>query len=69
MLSLMSALILALVGCATAYSDGAPEEACETMTPEHEFNPRPGGNDLFGISVEGNGDDAFTGRFLILYSS
>ncbi|KAK9872293.1 hypothetical protein WA026_017095 [Henosepilachna vigintioctopunctata] len=32
--------VLSVATCAMAYSDGAPAEVCDDMTPKHPFEPR-----------------------------
>ena len=51
----------AVCACVWGYPDGAPEEACGSMVPEHFFDPTPGGNDRYAIDVVDNEDGSFEG--------
>ena len=62
MKSFLSLIVLSFVTYTNAFSDGAPEVACETMLPDHEVDPQPDGNDQFDIHVEDNEDGSFRGR-------
>jgi hypothetical protein len=56
-------LLLCLVPC-LALPDGAPEAACNDMTPQHApHEPTPGGNDLYTIDVDDNGDGSYQGEW------
>ena len=52
--------LAALVGLAVAYPDGAPEESCEDMLPQHFVDPEEGGQERYILIVTDNGDDSYT---------